>query len=65
MVFNLKSKPKGLHHQRWKGELMKLYGTKEELLNSLSGEERYNVIPMPYYSEATGELLGYYKFYID
>ena len=44
---------------------MKLYGTKEELLNSLSGEERYNVIPMPYYSEATGELLGYYKFYID
>lgn len=44
---------------------MKLYRTKEELLNSLSEEERNEVVPMACFSEETGELLGYYKFYID
>lgn len=46
-------------------KVMKLYRTKEELLNSLSEEERNEVVPMACFSEETGELLGYYKFYID
>lgn len=45
---------------------MKLYNTPQELYEScMKSEARIKVIAMPLYSEETGEILGYYKYYVD
>lgn len=45
---------------------MKIYPTKAQLYNDLPIYEiGTTVIAMPKFSEEDGELLGYYKYYVD
>ena len=45
---------------------MKLYPTKQALYDDcMKSEAGITIIAMALYSEETGELLGYYKYYID
>ena len=45
---------------------MKLYNTPQELYNScMKSEAGVTIIAKAKYSEETGELLGYYKYYVD